>query len=205
MNRWGKLSKAIRVVSWVLRFISNVRSPKSQRKTDALSFDELHHAKVKLFSIEQLQAYPSEIAALKQGKEISRGSPIAKLSPFIGEDGLLRVQDRLEFSELSYDEKHPIIMPNSHLSLLIVRAQHDRMKHAGVGTMITALTDCYWIVGVRRLAKRVKRECVPCQRHDTKAFCPSIAPLPELRTNRAAPFSHRCRFCRSTVLFGFAW
>ena len=174
VKRWGKWSKGICDVSWVLRFITTAKSPKSQHKTGDLNFDELRLTKKKLFGIVQSQAYPLELAALKQSKQISKASSITRLSPFIGKDGLLRVQGRLELSAMSYDEKHPIILPNSHLSLLIIRSQHNRLKHAGVTTMITALRDCYWIVGLRRLAKRVKRECVPCQKQDTKASCQSM-------------------------------
>ena len=189
VERWGKLDKALRIVGWVCRFIRNARYPKSQKRDYYLSYDELSAAKVKLFKCVQLHAYPAEITALQQGKGVHKNSSIAKLAPFLGSDGLVRIQGRLQFSELSYEEKHPIILPDSHLSLLIVRSQHHRMKHAGVSTMVTALRSSYWIVGLRRLAKRVKRECIPCQKQDARSCCQPMAPLPALRTNRAPPFS----------------
>ena len=55
--------------------------------------------------------------------------------------------------------------------------------------MITSLRGQFWIVGLRRLAKRVKRECVACQKHDARSCSESMAPLPEDRTNKAPPFS----------------
>ena len=39
-----------------------------------------------------------------------RDSSIARLSLFLGTDGLLRVGGRVEHSHLTYDEKHPIII-----------------------------------------------------------------------------------------------
>ena len=38
-----------------------------------------------------------------------------KLSPFLGPDDLTRVKSHLQFSELSFEEKHPIILPKGML------------------------------------------------------------------------------------------
>ena len=59
----------------------------------------------------------------------------------------------------------------SHLTLLLTRFQHCLMKHAGVSAMISSLRNQFWILGVRRLAKRVKRECMHCKRQDSSP-CP---------------------------------
>ena len=112
-----------------------------------------------------------------------------KLDPFLGKDCLLRIKGRLQLSDLSYDEKHPIILPKCHILKLLVRFQHEILKHAGVDTVITSLRNSYWIIGVRRLAKQVKRECVSCQRIDAPACNQNVAPLPELRVQKAPPFT----------------
>lgn len=186
--RWGTLSKALRVVGWLLRFSHNVRSPSPLRKSGDLTLDELNSARSVLIRCTQQQEYGSELESLHKGHLVAKSSSIAKLSPFIGEDGLLRVKGRLEFAELSYDERHPIILPKSHLSLLLVRFQHKLLKHAGVPSMIVSLRNHYWIVGVRRLAKRVKKECVSCQRQDAPSANQPWAPLPALRVKQAPPF-----------------
>ena len=64
-----------------------------------------------------------------------------------------------------------------------------RCKHAGVDTMICMLRSSYWIVGLRRLAKRVKRECVSCQRQDSQACNQKAGPLSSLRVSESPPFS----------------
>ena len=91
-----------------------------------------------------------------------KSSSIAKLTPFLGQGGLLRVKGRLQLSELSYESKHPIILPRCHLTMLLVRFQHKVLKHVGVDTLVTSLRNAYWIVGLRRLVMQVKRECVSC-------------------------------------------
>ena len=83
-----------------------------------------------------------------------------------------------------------MILPKCHLSLLLVRSQHIRQKHAGVDTMIICmLRSAYWIVGLRRLAKQVKRECVSCQKQNGLACAQPCGPLPSLRVKDAPPFS----------------
>ena len=42
---------------------------------------------------------------------------------------------------------------------------------------------------MRRLAKGVKAECVPCQKQDSKACNETVAPLPEARVSESPPFT----------------
>ena len=47
----------------------------------------------------------------------------------------------------------------------------------------------YWIIGLRRLTKRVKSECVPCRRQDSQSCGQVCGPLPELRVKESPPFT----------------
>ena len=189
LERWGTFTKAIRVVAWVQRFIQNLKSSPTDRRKGDLSFDELQAAKQCLIRAEQENAFSAELDALRKGRKIPKCSPLVKLSPFVAEDGFLRVQGRLQFSQLSWEEKHPIILPKSHLTLLLTRFQHSLMKHAGVSAMISSLRNQFWILGVRRLAKRVKRECVLCKRQDSSPCQQPMSPLPDLRVTQSFPFA----------------
>lgn len=95
----------------------------------------------------------------------------------------------MQESVLPYQEKHPIILPKGHLTKLLVEYQHRVLKHAGVNTVVSSLRNEYWIIGLRRLVKTVKRECVSCQRVDSRACNQPVAPLPDLRVTQAPPFS----------------
>ena len=46
---------------------------------------------------------------------------------------------------LLYDEKHPILLPKCHITYLVVKDQHELMKHAGVNTLITAVRGKHWL------------------------------------------------------------
>ena len=155
VERWGSLTKAIRVVAWVRPFLFNVRESSAQRRVGEVTYEELQDARRLLLQQVQEQEFPDELRALRQGQSISKSSPLFKLTPYIAEDVLLQMEGRLQFSHLSFDEKHPILLLKCHLAVLLVRFQHVLMKHAGVSMMITALRKCYWIIRVRRIAKCV--------------------------------------------------
>ena len=189
IGRWSSLIRAMRVLGWVRRFVFNVKAAREQRVHGDLSFSELCEAKLSLLKYVQTHAFPKELQALQSDQAVPRRSSIQKLSPFIGKDGLLRVQGRLQFSGLPYDVQHPVILPKGHLGLLLARQVHSSMKHAGVNNMLVELRNQYWILGARRICKRVKRECVSCQRQDAPSGSQTMAPLPELRVKQAPPFS----------------
>ncbi|GFU11580.1 integrase catalytic domain-containing protein [Trichonephila clavipes] len=55
--------------------------------------------------------------------------------PYLDEKGLIRLGGRLEFCNLSIDEKHPLILPkNSWLTTLIVRREQNKVVHGGTAT-----------------------------------------------------------------------
>ena len=138
----------------------------------------------------QLGAFAAEISCIKSHKPLPRDSPLYRLTPFLASDGFLRVQGRLEEAgELTYGEKHPILVPGrNHLAMLITRYAHEFLKHAGVATMLTYLRNEYWILGGRRVAKEVKRYCVDCEKQDAPAGGEIMPPLPEDRVTPASPF-----------------
>ena len=91
IERWGSLSKAMRVVGWVLRFLGNVQSSSENRSAGDLTFPELCKAKVTLLQDVQCREYPEEMESLHNGQTVPKKSPIHKLSPFLGDEDLLRM------------------------------------------------------------------------------------------------------------------
>ena len=115
---------------------------------------------------------------------------IAKLNPFVDEDGLLRVGGRLDLSELTFLEKHPIIMPRKcHVSLLIARYFHDKVSHQGKMITLGAIRDGgFWILGVHRIVSKMINGCVICRKLRGKVVKTMMATLPASRTNRTSVF-----------------
>ena len=189
-ERWSSFTKALNIVGYVCRFCQNLRRQVSDRVVGSdLTHEELMNAKVVMFRCIQKQHYFAEIQALRENGSVAKTSSIASLDPYLSKDEILRTKGRLQLSELSFEEKHPVILPKCHLSLLLVRHQHKLLNHAGVDTLVSTLRSGYWIVGLRRQAKRVKRECVACKRLDSKHCSQPVAPLPEMRVTKAPAFS----------------
>ena len=186
VTRHSSFTKAMRVMAYVLRFCSCVRG---KRTVGDLSFDELTEAKFALLKVTQSAAYGKELNALQGGSPIPNSSSIKKLSPFLGEYGLLRVEGRLQFADLPDETRHPVIIPKGHMATLLARHVHLAKKHAGVNSMLVDLRNAYWIVGARRICKAVTRNCKACQRFDAKPLNQPMAPLPKDRVKRASPFA----------------
>lgn len=187
-SRWGHFTKALKCFAWVIRFVNNCK-PGAVKSTGPLSYTELDQAKTKLFFCVQREKYSQEITNLTLDKSLPKGSAIRKFNPFLDENGLLRSKGRLDQADISYESKYPLIIPSSHIAKLLVSFQHTFLNHAGVSTLISTLRSCYLIVGLRKLAKRVCRECITCRRHHSQACCQPVAPLPGLRVNSAPPFT----------------
>ena len=91
IERWGSLTKAIRVVAWCRRFVHNVRHPESRELSAELSYGEISEGNAALLRQVQRVCFADEYAALSRGGTVTKPSSLVKLAPFLAEDGLIRV------------------------------------------------------------------------------------------------------------------
>lgn len=113
----------------------------------------------------QQEYYNKELTALNLGKKIPEKSPIESLNPILDQNGLLRVGGRLHNSELNYEMKHPVIIPNeSRLAWLIADHTHRRTKHGGVQAMTQIVRQTYWIPKLRNMLRSFTHKCTTCVR-----------------------------------------
>ncbi len=124
----------------MLRYTRNCITP-DNKISGPLSSKELDDAKVKVFYHMQRYIFPYEIKALLGDKPLSKGYKLSNLDPFLDGKALLRIRDRLENAELSFDCKHPIIIHKCHLAKQLVKFHHLFLKHAGVSTIVSVLWE----------------------------------------------------------------
>ena len=186
IERWGSYNKVVRIVAYVLRLLHNLRSALTDRRFGEVTQEEFENAEIVVFSCIQRQFYSTELSALLKNGSCPRNSCIFQLTPFLGPDGLLRVKGRLQFSDLAFETKHPIILPRCHVTLLLVRNEHVFLSHAGVTTMMTSLRSKCWIVGLRSIAKKVKFECINCNENAYYSKTRILLLLPGLLFARGA-------------------
>ena len=169
-NKVSKLNKLKRIVAWILRFVHNAKSNSTKQKhCGSLSVDEINCAFSYLIKLSQMQSFSSEIKDLKNKLPISKRSKILNLNTFLDDNNVLRLRGRLSQSNYSYDKKHPVLLCAKHkLSKLLLEHEHLKLLHTGAQQLLASISEQYWIVSGRALAKRVVRECVICFRHNSK-------------------------------------
>jgi hypothetical protein len=140
----------------------------------------------------QEEVYPEELKRLKAKKTLSPTSRLMPLTPFLGDDGLLRLGGRLERAKLPYDVLHPPILPGNHpLEWAIIGAFHDSMHHVGTDFVLSHIRQHIWITAGREAVKRVRNECIPCRRFRPKAALQMMADVYQPRLGaREPPFTY---------------
>ena len=118
-------------------------------------------------------------------------SSLYRLDPFLDSDDMLRVGGRLKRAHVTYDLKHPIILPRkSHITELIVRHHHHRVEHQGRGITLNYLRSSgYWVIGGGSVVGTYISNCVVCRKLRGAVSEQKMADLPENRLEEAPPFT----------------
>ncbi|XP_041968453.1 uncharacterized protein LOC121735983 [Aricia agestis] len=120
---------------------------------------------------------------------LKHNSKLLCLSPFIDQNNLIRVGGRIESSQYTFENKHPIVLDASHyLTKLIFEYQHLQNFHAGPQLLLASVRQSVWPINGRRLARQVVRRCVRCRRAQGKTLQPKMGNLPPERLNPDYPF-----------------
>ncbi|XP_067686975.1 uncharacterized protein [Haliotis asinina] len=99
----------------------------------SLSSEILDRAEVAIIKHAQRQHFPEEMKRTEPKKNVS--TRLRQLNPVLIE-GILRIGGRLSQAEISFDAKHPVILPKkSHVTTLIIRDIHNRVGHLGKNVM----------------------------------------------------------------------
>ena len=154
--------------------------------------EELSKAENLVIKCVQKETYSKEFTCLAAGKDISKDSPLRKLNPCVGEDGLLRIGGRLNHATLSTREKFPLVIPGrSHIATLLVRHYHEKVKHQGrVFTEGSVRTAGFWIVGAKKCINSILHKCVVCNKLRGRTTEQKMADLPSDRLNTEPPFTY---------------
>ncbi|XP_062538276.1 uncharacterized protein LOC134206566 [Armigeres subalbatus] len=114
-NRFSKFERLRRTVAYVHRFIDNCRrkAAKQPLQSSHITYDELNMAENSLWQLVQQAEFPDEILQLRKANEGRmrkqiRTSRLYKLSPFLDERGVVRMDTRLSGAIfVPYDTKFP--------------------------------------------------------------------------------------------------
>ena len=189
-KKYSKLKTLLTITAYVTRYLHNIRNQKENRRSGPLVSEEIHEAQIQWLQYIQQQCFPDELVLLQEGKNVKRTSPILKLSPFYdGKDSLIKMGGRIDFSDLSEEEKHPVVLPSkSYIVRLIVEDTHRRQLHAGINQTLISVRDNYWIIRGRQIVRSVVKSCFICRKLNPVRLQVQTAPLPRDRIIQCVPF-----------------
>lgn len=186
LDKYSSYSRVVRVLAWILRFIS-----KKHSKTSYLSLAEEKRAKEIINKYVQKTEFSAEIKSLEENGTVSNKSSILNLQPYLDKNGILRVGGRLKNANIHDDMKHPIIVPKkSRLTELLIDHSHKLTFHGGARLTSSFIRQKFWIVGGNRAVKKQIRMCIKCRKHAPNLQHQLMGDLPEARTNPSRPFEN---------------
>ncbi|XP_033348712.1 uncharacterized protein LOC117232989 [Bombus vosnesenskii] len=184
LHRYSSWPRLIRIVARCLRWRHK------QHRTAHLTTDELTAAHNRLIKILQSHHFAPEIRILQKNRSEDVGGKLQPLNPFHDEDGLLRVGGRLTNSAIPFSQKHPIILPKSPVTELIIEQEHRNNHHTGTQATLYAMRLRYWPIDGRSQVWRTLRRCVRCCRANPPPVEYLMGDLPEARITESRPFTN---------------
>jgi hypothetical protein len=107
-----------------------------EKSADELTATEIAAARMYWVRVVQREIFTPELEALQSSSALSSNYKIARYNPFL-EDGLIRLGGRLQCSELSREQRHPLLLAGSHrFTELRILQTHIRLHHFGVRAVL---------------------------------------------------------------------
>ena len=123
---------------------------------------------------------------------------LKRLCPRKRDDGIIIVGGRVErWVQMSYNKNEVILLPyNCRFSRLYAEHVHNQ-GHYGVSTTASKIRSRFWIIGIHRMVKSIKINCVTCKKLDKRLAEQVMGNLPTDRLKPAPPWN-----CTGIDLFG---
>lgn len=187
LEKFSSLNKTCRILAYCLRCCKSRPRP----STLFVSHEETSAALFKMCKTIQQRSFAEEYKALEAGKSVHQSSRILSLTPFMDEQGLIRVGGRLRNSNLSFGTCHPILLPRDHeLTKRIIMQEHVRNMHAGAQATMAAVRQQFWPLALRSVTRKIILNCVTCFKLKPIFSETTMSSLPAGRVTVSRPFSH---------------
>lgn len=114
--------------------------------------------------------------------KISERTRISEFDAFFDIDGILRVGGRLRNFEGSEDLRHPILLGDDRLTILIIKELHEnKLCHLRTDIVLANLRQEFWVLRARQMVKKVLKACFACKKLSARPINADEAPLPRPR------------------------
>ncbi|XP_050394219.1 uncharacterized protein LOC126812082 [Patella vulgata] len=193
INRHSNWNPCVRNVAWIVKFIDWLKThPANRSKIEKRITTEDYESATKCIIREvQIRNFPNELTSLKSNQCVSNSSNIVRLKPLLS-DGIIRVSGRLTKAPISYDAKHPMILPRKHhVTNMIIRHFHRANGHCGHEQVLSLIRERFWILKSRIAIREVIQTCILCRKRNAVPLVQEMANLPSYRlTPFENPFTY---------------
>jgi hypothetical protein len=189
IGRFSSDIRFLRVTAYCLRFSKNSRGTQKGSQFGYLFASEFNSSLLSILKIVQNEVYHDELAQLKyKSNSIKRNIKLLGLQPILL-DGIIRVRGRLDNSNLSEDQKHPMIISGKHLfTELLFRYEYKPNLHCAPQLLLSFINQRFWVIGGKSLAKRTFQKCIKCFRVHPRGMQQIIGDLPADRLTPSRAF-----------------
>ncbi|XP_066585600.1 uncharacterized protein [Prorops nasuta] len=188
-DKFSSWSKLVRVMAYVPRFVQRTRKT-GQWEDSLLSASEIRSSIEALVKVVQRTHFASELSALNLGLRIPSRSKVLSLYPIMDSQEILRIGGRLRNAEISELTKHTIILPDCHLTAILIRQTHLDTFHGGIQLTLSTLRQRFCVVNARNLVKSCVHKCTTFVRERAKLGSQLKGSLPAARVSRSFTFEH---------------
>ena len=165
--------RAIRVTSWVYRFVHNAKSKRKERIKGPLTTEETR--KQVIFWVKRIQSRCEETNRFKDQQ--------LQLNLKKDEEGIYRCMGRIQ-------GHYPIYLPDNDICTeKLVTHSHRLSCHGGVGLTMSKFREKFWTPKLRSMTKRLIKNCYTCKRFRVSPVAaPPPGNLPRDRTEGTAAY-----------------
>lgn len=191
LDRYSSLNRLQRITTICRRIINRFRGKENSSLNIPLTPTELRQSLLWWVRVVQQAWFSEEIKILIQNGQLPKTNGLIRLTPFLDNQGFLRVGGRLQNSILDPEEKHPYILPRtSPLSTLIIAEAHQKTLHGGTQVTLAFLRRSFWIIGGRAPVRTYILQCIRCARYRGLRAQQLMGQLPASRIVPSRPFLH---------------
>ncbi|XP_063979920.1 uncharacterized protein LOC135163945 [Diachasmimorpha longicaudata] len=187
-SSWIKLRRHVAIWRRYFQFLKGETPARGH-----ITVEELTEAKLSIIKVIQPNTFQEEFKGLASNRaDTPYTGKFKPLAPFIDSHGILRVGGRLQKANISFDQKHPILLPkNHHITNIIIQEEHSTRMHPGVQTTLHCLRRQFWLSDGRAQVRKIIRQCIPCLRARPPVPQYPMGILPTTRVNATTrAFTH---------------
>ncbi|XP_053686321.1 uncharacterized protein LOC128735861 [Sabethes cyaneus] len=187
-SNYSNFRKLQRIVGYIRRFANNCRkqNPTDRELRPHLTVHELRRATETIIHVLQHAHFADEIKRVLDNEPRKR---LGNLRP-IYTNGLLRVGGRLDRSQLPFESRHQIILPDKDPVIhRFIQQMYFELLHVGQTGLLNALRQRYWLPKGRSIIRFITRRCVKCFRTNPTTPNQLMGNLPASRVMPSPPFA----------------